>query len=148
MKWAGSLLAVIALAVPVGCGSDGSGGARSDSPAVDRTNTATTAAAQDAGAEEPKFRQGPRGYPVADAPDAATAQQWCDEAEKGRFRSARLRGEAQVRFLLPRPGDRRFICALPPGRQRFLRQAKRMQRGQKQLDELFERHERHGHNEF
>lgn len=147
MKWAGTLLAVIAVTLPVGCGSDGSGSARSNSPAAKRTDTATIAA-PDAGLDEPRFRRGPRGYPVADAPDAATAQQWCDEAEKGRFRAATLRGEAQVQFLLPRPGDRRFICALPRGRQRFLRRARNMQRGQEQLDKLFERHERHGKNEF
>jgi hypothetical protein len=143
MKWAGLLLAVIALALTVGCGSDRSDGARSSSPAVERTNSATVAT-RDTNTDEPRFRQGPRGYPVADAPDAATAQRWCDAAEKGRFRDVRLRGQSQVQFLLPRPGDRRFICPLPSGRQRFLRQAKRRQREQEQLDELLEVHERHG----
>jgi hypothetical protein len=82
---------------------------------------------------------------VAEAPDAATAQEWCDLAEAGAFRGGELRGERQVRFVLPRREDRQFVCPLPAGRSLARRREREQLRLQEFEEESHAEHERRGH---
>ena len=72
---------------------------------------------------------------MADAPNAATAQRWCDMAAVGSFHAAVLRFELQVQFILPRRGDRQFVCPLPRG----LPRARRRQRERQKLQDIDEK---------
>ncbi len=85
---------------------------------------------------------------MADAPDAATAQRWCDMAAAGEFRSTRLRRQLRVQFILPRSGDRQFVCPLPKGLPRALRRQRINERFQELEEEYFQLHDHHGHHGF
>lgn len=92
------------VAALAGCGSDSD----EDSPASSG-GTATPASASDA----PTFRfnEDGRDYPVADAPDEATAQDWCDRAQEGEYADD-LDDATQIQFLLPNSGGNDLTCVI------------------------------------
>ena len=98
------LLPLLLAAAIAGCGNDSNQNSSTSSGGI-------APPVSDSDAPTFRFNEGGRDYPVACAPDNATAQHWCDRAQEGEYADD-LDDATQIQFLLPDSNGSDLTCVL------------------------------------